>query len=163
MRLMILTAATLLTAMAGAAQAGGIVRHKGAPESPILSGVTVPAGASYLYQSGQVPAANPAQPAGAPDAYGDTKAQAISVFRKIEGLLKAQGYALGDVVKLTVFLVGDPKLEGKQDFKGFQEAYSQFFGTAGQPNIVARSTVQVVALANPAYLIEVEATAAKAP
>ncbi|HEX7819096.1 MAG TPA: RidA family protein [Sphingobium sp.] len=148
---------------ANAAPAGGIVRHKGAPEAPILAGVTVPAGSTYLYLSGQVPAADPAKPTGTPDAYGDTQTQATSVFRKIETLLKGQGYALGDVVKLTVFLVGDPKLGGKQDFKGFQTAYSQFFGTAAQPNIVARSTVQVAALANPAYLVEIEATAAKAP
>lgn len=145
------------------ARAAGIERHKGAAASPILTGVTVPAGSTLLILSGQVPAADPAKPAGAPDAYGDTKTQATSVFRKIEALLKAQGLGLGDVVKLTVFLVGDPKLDGKLDFKGFGEAYAQFFGTAQQPEIVARSVVQVVALANPAFLVEIEATAAKAP
>ena len=146
----------------GSAGAQGIVRHKGAPTSPILSGVTVPAGSNLLILSGQVPAADPAKPAGSPDAFGDTRTQAISAFRKIEALLKAQGYGLGDVVKLTVFLVGDPKLGGKLDFKGFGEAYSQFFGTAEQPQLSARSVVQVVALANPAFLVEIEATAAKA-
>lgn len=65
------------------------------------------------------------------------------------------------MVKLTVFLVGDPKLGGKLDFKGFSEAYGQFFGTADQPNKVARSVVQVSALANPAFLVEIEATAVK--
>jgi enamine deaminase RidA (YjgF/YER057c/UK114 family) len=38
---------------------------------------------------------------------------------------------------------------------------SRFFGTPAQPNIVARTTVQVAALANPGFLVEVEATAAK--
>ncbi len=147
---------------AGTAEAGEIVRHRGAAESPILAGVSVPADAAYLYLSGQVPSPTDSSKAASdPAAYGDTKAQAISVFRKIDTLLKAQGYALGDVVKLTVFLVGDPKLGGKQDFQGFQQAYSEFFGTSAQPNIVARSTVQVAALANPAFLVEIEATAAK--
>jgi hypothetical protein len=63
------------------------------------------------------------------------------------------------LVELTVFPVGDSKLDGKQDFKGFSDAYAQFFGTAAQPNKVARSTVQVAALANPGFLVEIEATA----
>lgn len=156
-------AAAFGMAAAGAAQAGEIVRHPGAAQSPILSGVSVPADAAYLYLSGQVPAiADSTKPATDPAAWGDTKTQAISVFGKIEALLKAQGHGLGDVIKLTVFLVGDPKLGGRLDFQGFNEAYSQYFGTAQQPNKVARSVVQVAALANPAFLVEVEATAAKA-
>ncbi|MFT3965281.1 MAG: RidA family protein [Sphingobium sp.] len=163
MRKLILAAAALGgLILGGNAQAQGIVKHKGAPGSPILSGVSVPAGSNLLILSGQVPAADPSKPAGSPDAFGDTKAQAISTFHKIEALLKAQGYGLGDVIKLTVFLVGDPKLGGKLDFKGFGEAYSQFFGTTAQPELSARSVVQVVALANPAFLVEIEATAAKA-
>lgn len=148
----------------GLAQAQpGVVRHGVDGPSPILTGVTVKAGLETLYLSGQVPpvldqAADPQSPA----AYGDTRTQAIGVFRKIEALLNAQGYDLKDVIKLTVFLVGDPKLDGKQDFKGFSEAYAAFFGTATQPNKVARSTVQVAALANPAFLVEIEATAVKA-
>ncbi|HEX7872357.1 MAG TPA: RidA family protein [Sphingobium sp.] len=161
MKKLILAALGTLT-ICGSAQAQGIVKHKGAPGSPILTGVSVPAGSNLLILSGQVPAADPAKPAGSPDAFGDTKTQAISTFRKIDTLLKAQGYGLGDVVKLTVFLVGDPKLGGKLDFKGFGEAYGQFFGTAEQPQLSARSVVQVVALANPAFLVEIEATAAKA-
>lgn len=143
--------------------APGVVRHGGEGPSPILTGVTVPAGAETLYLSGQVPpvadkSADPSSPA----AYGDTRAQTIGVFRKIEGLLAARGYGLKDVVKLTVFLVGDPQLGGKQDFKGFSEGYAQFFGTPAQPNKVARSTVQVAALANPGFLVEIEAVAVKA-
>ncbi|WP_051132631.1 hypothetical protein [Sphingobium bisphenolivorans] len=60
----------------------------------------------------------------------------------IEPFLAAQRYSLKDVIKLTVFLVGDPKLGGKQDFKGFSEVYAQFFGTDAPPNKVARSIVQ---------------------
>jgi len=148
----------------GAAQeATGIKRVKGAATSPILSGVVVPANTSLYYLSGQVPKAiDAAKPADSIEAYGDTKAQAVSVFNKIKELLEAQGLGLSDVIKLTVYLVGDPKKDNKLDFKGFSEAYAQFFGTAQQPNIVARTTVQVAALANPGFLVEIEATAAKA-
>ena len=148
-------------ALAGT-QAIEIKRIKGPAASPILAGVLLPAGANVLHLSGQVPLpVDKAKPADSIEAYGDTKTQAISVFTKIKGLLADQGLALNDVVKLTVYLVGDPKNGGKLDFKGFSEAYAQFFGTTTQPNIVARTTVQVAALANPGFLIEVEATAAK--
>ncbi|SFR76709.1 RidA family protein [Sphingomonas jatrophae] len=152
-----------LTASPSAAQ---ILRHA-APPGPkpaiILQGVTVPAGAETLYLSGQVAdpiAAASTQQSTAP-AFGDTKTQAISVFNKIQRLLAARGYALSDVIKLTVYAVGDPKLGGRMDFAGFNDAYRLFFGTGDNPNLVARSTVQVAALAAPEYLIEIEATAAK--
>jgi len=141
---------------------GEIKRVKGDAQSPILASVVVPAGSTLYYLSGQVPAvSDPSKPPGSIEAYGDTKAQAISVFTKIQKLLTDQGLTLGDVVKLTVYLVGDPKTGGKLDFKGFSEAYAQFFGTPSQPNLVTRTTLQVVALANPAYLVEIEATAVK--
>jgi enamine deaminase RidA (YjgF/YER057c/UK114 family) len=157
-------ASVWLTSALRAEAPAEIARFKGDPASPILTGVEVPPGATLLYLSGQVPAvADTTKPSTSIEAYGDTKAQAVSVFHKIEGLLAKQGYGLGDVIKLTVFLVGDPKNGNKLDFKGFSEAYAQFFGTAAQPNLVARSTVQVAALANPGFLVEIEATAARRP
>jgi 2-iminobutanoate/2-iminopropanoate deaminase len=142
--------------------AAEIKRIKGDAQSPILSGAIVPAGTTLYYLSGQVPAvSDPSKPAGTIEAYGDTKTQAISIFGKIQKLLADQGMTLGDVIKLTVYLVGDPKNGSKLDFKGFSEAYAQFFGTPTQPNLVSRTTLQVVALASPAFLVEIEATAAK--
>jgi enamine deaminase RidA (YjgF/YER057c/UK114 family) len=47
------------------------------------------------------------------------------------------------------------------DFTGFMEGYSMYFGTAEQPNLPARSTMQVAALVNPAYLVEIEVTAVR--
>lgn len=152
----------LLGAQSAAAQSAKIERVKGEQTSPILTTAVVPSGTTLYYLSGQVPAVtDPSKPAGSIEQYGDTKTQAISVFGKIKDLLAAQGLTLGDIVKLTVYLVGDPKTGGKLDFKGFSEAYAQFFGTPSQPNLVTRTTVQVVALANPAFLVEIEATAAR--
>jgi len=65
-----------------------------------------------------------------------------------------------DVVKMTVFLVGDPAKNGKADTKGFMEAYTQYFG-GSQPNLPARAVVQVAGLSNPGWLVEIEVVAAK--
>ena len=55
---------------------------------------------------------------------------------------------MGNVVMMTVFLLGDPKNESKMDFAGWNAAYSTYFGTKDQPNKPARSAVQVAALAS---------------
>ena len=54
-----------------------------------------------------------------------------SVLKSIEKTLDGLGLKMGDVVKMQVFLVGDPAKGGKMDFAGFMEGYTQFFGTAG--------------------------------
>lgn len=159
----LLTSLAITLFSATSAVAGPIVRHTNPPPAIILSGVTVPAGAETLILSGQL--ASPIDPAKTDsiEAFGDTKTQTISTFNKIKALLAKQGYMMSDIVKLTVFVAGDPKLGGKMDFAGFNAGYKEFFGTAENPNLVARSTVQVAALAGPNFLIEIEAIAAKAP
>ncbi|MDM7955650.1 RidA family protein [Blastomonas sp.] len=142
--------------------AGTVERHLNPAPSIILDSVTIPSGAEILMLSGQI--ADPIDPASTNSlaAFGDTRTQTISTLRKIEAALGRRGYALSDVVKLTVFVVADPRLEGRMDFAGFNAGYREFFGTAANPNLVARSTVQVAGLAGPHYLIEIEAIAAKA-
>ena len=116
-----------------------------------------------LYVSGQLP--NPTTPAdaakGIAAVYGDTRAQTESVLRKIETILKEQGLSMGDVVKMTVFLAGDPAKGNTMDFAGMMTSYTQFFGTAAQPNKPARSTVQVAALVAAGALVEIEVVAAR--
>ena len=126
--------------------AAEIIRHISPPPAIILGSVTLPPGSEIVMISGQLAAPiDPSQTDGIA-AYGDTKTQTISIFKKIEIMLAKQGYAMSDIVKLTVFVVGDPKLAGKMDFAGFNTGYKQFFGTAENPNLVARSTVQVAGL-----------------
>ena len=74
---------------------------------------------------------------------------------------RRKGLDMKDVVKMTVFLAGDPAKGGKLDFPGLQASYLQFFGTKDQPNKPARSAVQVAALAAPWALIEIEVIAVK--
>jgi enamine deaminase RidA (YjgF/YER057c/UK114 family) len=47
------------------------------------------------------------------------------------------------------------------DFAGMMEGYSQFFGTKEQPHLPSRSAMQVVALANPGFLVEIEVAAVR--
>ena len=145
--------------IASAVMAQVTVKHLQTEKSPIASGVW--AGDTF-YLSGQL--ASPVTPAnagtGTPAEYGDTKAQAFSVFTKIQAALREQGLDMKDVVKMTVFLTADPKT-GKLDFPGLQASYTQFFGTVAQPNKPARSAVQVAALVVPWGVIEVEVIAVR--
>ena len=159
-----IAAAMLATAPANAAD---ITRMKNAGPAPamILTGVKIPAGSELVYLSGQLPSPiDPSKPAASLTMadYGDSKTQTISTLNKIKTLLASQGYAMSDIVKMTLFIAADPKL-GKMDFAGVNEGFKMFFGTAENPNTVARSAIQVAALAGPNFLIEIEAIAAKAP
>lgn len=150
--------------VAGGASAQ-ITRNNSTPPGAILESVAVPANANTLILSGQLAA--PIDPSKRPDSvesYGDTKTQTISTLNRIKGILESRGYKMSDVVKMTVFLTADPKRpDGKMDFAGMNEGYRMFFGTAENPNVVARSTVQVAGLAGPYYLVEIEVMAAKIP
>lgn len=145
--------------LAGAAHSDEVVRHSllGGSKFPIARAVEVPAGTTILFHSGTTPApADSKAPAGTAAYWGDTKTQALSTFAKIKESLDQLGLDFGDVVAMTVYLVGDPAKGGRMDFDGFMAAYSQFFGTAAQPNLPARSTVQVAGLVQPGMLVEVE-------
>lgn len=153
----------LLVLAPSMAAAAGVVRHK-IPNSnfPIAAAVEVPAGSTTVYLSGAVPpVANADEPADSIAAYGDTEAQTVAVLGRIKSQLEGLGLTMGDVVKMQVFLVGDPEQAGRMDFGGFMKGYSQFFGTEQQPNLPARSTMQVAALANPGFLVEIEVTAVR--
>jgi len=110
-RILMAVAVVMVT---GAMQAQVVVKHLQPNEkSPIANGVWA---GDTLYLSGQL--ADPVTPAdaakGTPAVYGDTKAQAFSALTKIQVLLKAQGLDTKDVVKMTVFLAGDPEKGGKR-------------------------------------------------
>lgn len=163
-RFRLLATALVAATLPLAAQAADVVRH-GIPGSdfPIASAVEIPAGKTTVYLSGKVPAVTNAQaPKGSLEAYGDTKAQTVSVLTQIKAQLESLGLGMKDVVKMQVFLVGGPETDGKMDFAGFMEGYTQFFGkAANQPALPARSAFQIAALANPAYRVEIEVVAVR--
>lgn len=154
---------SLLLASAFAASASDVVRHK-IPDSdfPISAAVEVPADKTLVFVSGMVPpVVDTKAPKESPAAYGDTRTQTIGALSAIEKTLKSMGLGMGDVVKMQVFLVGDAAHGGRMDFAGFMQGYRQFFGTPAQPKLPARSAMQVAALANPGYLVEIEVIAAR--
>jgi enamine deaminase RidA (YjgF/YER057c/UK114 family) len=141
-----------------------VIRHKlpnGNP-FPIAAAVEIPAGKTLVFLSGAVPSvADPKAPKDSITAYGDTKTQTIAALTNIKATLEGMHLGVGDIVKMQAFLVGDPAKAGKLDFEGFMQGYTQFFGTAAQPNLPARSAMQVAALANPGFLVEIEVTAVR--
>jgi len=162
-----LCAAFLMTCMFGAADAAddsGSIKRIGVPGSnfPISLTVSVPANTKITFVSGTLAeVADPTAEKGSIKAYGDTQTQTASILKTIEKRLAADGMTLADVVKVNVFLVGDPKLGGKMDFAGLNAAYGEFFGSASQPNKPVRTALQVMALPMAGALLEIEATAAK--
>jgi enamine deaminase RidA (YjgF/YER057c/UK114 family) len=142
--------------------AAEVVRHAN-PNSnfPIARAVEVPPGFNLIFHSGFTPTpADPKAKEGTREYWGDTKTQSLAVFKRLQDSLKTLGVGFGDVVKMNVYLVGDPAT-GKMDFQGFMDAYTQYFGTKEQPHLPARTTVQIAALNAPNMLVEIEVVLAK--
>ena len=118
-----------------------IINIEGASSSPlssaqILDGVIYASGqVGREHSTGHIP----------PDLAGQVE-QALDNLREV---LHAAGGSLDTVLKTTVFLTR------AEDFAPMNPIYARYFPEA-RP---ARSTVIVAALANPAYLFEIEAIA----
>lgn len=161
MKTLPLAAALLALAVPAAAQ-DGITRNPiPGSDFPIAQSVELPASASVLYVSGQVPpVVDEEAEQGSRAAYGDTQTQTVGVLERIDAALQNAGYAMDDVVKMQVFLVGDPEMDGAMDFDGFMAGYTQFFD-AERGNLPARSAMQVAGLVVPGWLVEIEVMAAR--
>jgi len=79
----------------------------------------------------------------------DVRVQTRRAFEKLAIVMQTAGGTLADVVKLTVFIT-DMRFR-----EGYGEVRASFFGSAPP----ASTLVQVVALADPRAVIEIEATA----
>jgi len=129
---------------------------------PIASSIVVPAGTDLVFLSGTLAdVAKSDAPAGSIDRLGNTETQAVSVLGKLAQELAASGLTMADVVKMNVFLVGDPTQGGAMDFAGLMKAWGRYFGAPSQGKLPTRTTVQVVALPIPGALVEIEAIAAR--
>ncbi len=82
---------------------------------------------------------------------GDMKAQSVQVMTNIQTALEAAGAGLEHVIKWNIYIVqGQPLHEG---FAAFQAAWGQ------RPNPPAISAMFVTALAQPEFLLEIDAVA----
>ena len=121
------------------------IQPDGLPVPPTYSHV-VKAG-NTIYIAGQVAQDEHGQLVGA----GDFVAQARQVFENLGKALTAGGAGFGDVVKMTVY-VTDPR---------FREALRDVRDNYLVRSALPASTLVVVAgLAQPEYLLEIEAVAA---
>jgi enamine deaminase RidA (YjgF/YER057c/UK114 family) len=155
-----LLALPIAMALPACATAQEVTRTYGSPTSVIAGTATVPPGSTIVFISGTTP--SPLDPA-VPENLGNTREQTLSVLGKIKATLEGMDMDMGDVVKMTVFLVGTPETEGRMDSAAMNEVFRTFFGTAEQPNRPTRSTIQIAALGRPGMYVEIEAIAAKAP
>ena len=84
------------------------------------------------------------------------RAQAMQVFENIKTALNSVGGDFEHVVKLTTYLT-----DIEQNADAYREVRASFF--ANKATLPASTLVQVTRLANPSYLIEVEAMAVLPP
>jgi enamine deaminase RidA (YjgF/YER057c/UK114 family) len=162
-----LVAMTALSAASAAAQGSAppdSVHFYGlTPNSAIAAGVVIPADRAVVWTSGTVPPLfNERADPGTRERYGDTRIQATGILGRVEDQLRDLGLTMADVVYIRAYLVPDPET-GRIDTQGWNEAYSRYFGTQANPTRPARSTVGVVALVDPDWLIELEVFAAYPP
>ncbi|MGH2887991.1 MAG: RidA family protein [Solirubrobacteraceae bacterium] len=101
---------------------------------------------SIVFVSGQGPFAADGSIVGE----GDFTAQARRTFENLSVVLEQAGASFGDVIKLTVYLTDMATLP---DYGRVKHEF------AGSADPSASTVVQVVALARPEMMIEVEATA----
>lgn len=156
------TAALALAVGASASVSAEVRRHKlPGSDFPIAQAVEVLPGTTLVYHSGTTPRpANPDAEQYSAEYWGDTEAQTLSVFERLEESLTAKGLTFGDVIKMQIFLVA-PQGDGMMDFQGMMRAYRLYFGTEEQPNLPARSALQVAGLAAPGMLVEIEVVLAR--
>jgi enamine deaminase RidA (YjgF/YER057c/UK114 family) len=83
----------------------------------------------------------------------DIALQTEYILKNIEIALKASGATLNDLFKLTIYIV-----QGQDVLKGFAGAQN-FLKKLSNPPVI--TGVIVAGLANPDYLVEIEATAFK--
>ena len=86
--------------------------------------------------------------------YGDTYTQAHRVLTQLTSDLSEVGLTLRDVVNVRAYVVGDQ--DTPPDFDGWNQAFTEFFGTADNPHKPARTTVGISHLFISQYKIEVE-------
>lgn len=118
-----------------------------APASKYSHGVEIPAGARWLYISGQV--------AILPDGSipSDPREQHDIVWSNIRAILAEAGMGLGDVVRLNGYIV---KALHIPIYRAARDV------ALGDAPPAASTLVVVAALADPRLIVEIEAVAAKA-
>jgi 2-iminobutanoate/2-iminopropanoate deaminase len=122
------------------------------PSGPYSHAIRVPPNAEWLYVSGQIPVDERGEVVGV----GDLAAQIDQVFANLDATLRSAGFEFRNVVKMTTFLVR------ADDVPAFRELRAPYYRRHFPSGVYPTSTlVAVQRLANEAFLLEIEAVAAK--
>lgn len=130
----------------GAFAQGARLRHLNPPALSTPTGYThvvIPQRGRLVFIAGQVAA----DKAGAVVGKGDFKAQTKQVFENLKAAVEAAGGTMSDVAKINIYVTDVSQIAAIRDVR------KEYF-TANPP---ASTFVQVVSLARPEYLIEIEA------
>lgn len=132
----------------------------GSPSSIISSGAVIPEGKKMLWTSGTTAGlADTLAKAETPERFGNTKTQALNILDRLEKTLESKGLSMKNVLMLRVYIAPDKWQDGLYDYKGWNEAYSQYFNNKENPVKPIRSTIGVAGLVNPDKFIEIELVA----
>src|SRR5438045_3823901 len=149
MRLLIVAALTMLPVLAFAQARAPQVKRTNPPALSKPTGYThiveVTGPAKTVYISGQIAFDKDGKIVGA----GDMKAQAEQVFKNLQAALTAAGAKFSDVVKMNTYVTD------MEQAPAVREVRARYFGTTTP----ASTLVQVVKLARPELMIEVEVIA----
>ena len=130
---------------------GGFVQHinpEGLSKNPAFTNVVAVTGAvKTVYIGGQ----DAVDASGKIVGKGDIKAQAEQAFANLQTALAAAGAGLEHVVKWNIYVVQGQSLQ-----PGF-EVFQRIWG--GRPNPPAITMMFVAGLANPDFLLEIDAVA----
>jgi len=139
----------LLPVLAFAQGRGSQVKRTNPPELSTPTGYThvveVTGPAKTVYIAGQIAFDKDGKVVGA----GDMKAQAEQVFKNLQAALTAAGAKFSDVVKMNTYVTD------MEQAPAVREVRARYFGTTTP----ASTLVQVVKLARPELMIEVEVIA----
>jgi len=125
------------------------INPKNMSKNPAFSqAVKVKSGAGLLFIGGQNAVDTQGKVVGA----GDIKAQTVQSLENLKMVLEAEGLQPGNVVKWNIHIVQGNSV--KDGFEAFQESWDMH---SAQPAI---SVTMVSGLANPEFLVEIDAVAA---
>ena len=149
MRFSISVVFVLLPILAFAQARGAQVKRSNPPTLSKPTGYThvveVTGPAKTVYISGQIALDKEGTVVGA----GDMKAQAEQVFRNLQAALEAAGAKFSDVVKMNTYITDMDKAPAVREIR------ARYFGETAP----ASTLVQVVHLARPEFLLEIEVIA----
>ena len=132
----------------------------GSPSSIISSGAVIPEGKKMLWTSGTTAGlADTVAKAGTPERFGNTKTQALNILDRLEKTLESKGLSMKNVLMLRVYIAPDKWQDGLYDYKGWNEAYAQYFNNKENPVKPIRSTIGIAGLVSPDKFIEIELVA----